>query len=168
MGIHFKQALPDKHKHLISNLDLTDWKGMIDVVEKELANPKLVIDLVVGEIERMKITTSYKDFIDFVDSIERIERDLNTLGWLSEISNTSMLSKLEAKLPAQLNREWATQVIKEKLSEKTSQEKFNAFMDFLKQAKEITKYDINMDNGNGKKLVLCYRSGIVSKAVGSK
>ena len=59
VGIHFKQALPDKHKHLISNLDLTDWKGMMDVVEKELANPKLVIDLVVSEIERMKITTSY-------------------------------------------------------------------------------------------------------------
>ena len=96
IGIYFKQAIPEKHKHLISNKDLKDWQGMMDAIEEELAMPKIVIDQTVAEIERMKTSSSDSGFIEFVDSLERIVRDLTTLDQITEIANTSMLNKLES------------------------------------------------------------------------
>ena len=39
IGMHFKQAIPDKHKHLLSNKNLDDWESMMDIIEAELASP---------------------------------------------------------------------------------------------------------------------------------
>lgn len=130
---------------------------MLSVVEEELANPKLIVDLTVNEIERMKTATSDKGFIDFVESLERIERDLSTLNQLSEIANTSMLSKLEAKLPAQIIHDWTEKVIKKKLSKKTSTEKFEYFMAFLKDAKDMTRYNLSLPGNIGKNF--CFVTG---------
>ena len=113
------------HAHLISNNDLIDWKGMMTIIEDELASPKIIIDQTVNEIEKMKIATSDRGFIEFVDSLEKIHRDLSTLNQLPEIANTSVLSKLECKLPAQISHDWTDKVIDNKLSKKTSSEKFN-------------------------------------------
>ena len=60
---------------------------MMSVIEKELASPKIIVDLTVGEIEKMKTTTTDRAFIDIVDALERMVRDLNTLKQLSEIAN---------------------------------------------------------------------------------
>ena len=53
IGIHFKNAIPEMHRHLISNKDLVEWESMMSIIEDELANPKLIVDSTVGEIERM-------------------------------------------------------------------------------------------------------------------
>ena len=34
VGIYFKQAIPEKHKHLLANKDLTDWSGMMSIIEE--------------------------------------------------------------------------------------------------------------------------------------
>ena len=160
IGMHFRQAIPEKHKHLISNKDLEEWESMMTIIEEELANPKLIVDLTVGEIERLKTATSDKSFIEFVENIEKIERDLNTLSQLSEIANSSVLSKLESKLPTQINHDWAEKVIKETLFKKTSEEKFEAFMQFLKDAKDMTKYSQSLPTNIGKSN--CFVTGTVT------
>ena len=150
IGIHFRQAIPDKHKHLISNKDLCDWKSMLSVIEEECASPKIIIDLTVNEIEKMRTASTDKGFIEFVEALEKIVRDLETLNQLPEIANTSVLSKLEAKLPPQINHDWTKKVIKDKISKMTSNQKFTLFMEFLSDAKEMTKYNISLPNGAGK------------------
>ena len=140
IGIYLKQAVPEKHKYLIANKDLHDWRGMLDILEDELASHKIVIDQTVAEIEKMRIPSTDKAFVELVESLEKIERDLTTLEQLGEIANTSVLSKLESKLPHQISHDWAQKVVREKLSKKSSNEKFVQFMSFLKECKEITKY----------------------------
>ena len=142
IGVYLKQAIPKKYTHLISNKDLHDWQGMLTVIQDELATPKMVVDQTVGELEKMRIPASDKAFVELVDSLERIERDLASLNQLGEIANTSILSKLEAKLPSRINQIWTKKVVEEKLLKKTSQEKFAAFMHFLKEAKEMTRYNL--------------------------
>lgn len=159
IGMFFKQAIPDKHKHLLSNKDLNDWKSMMSIIEEELATPKMIVDITVNEIEKMKMATTDKGFIEFVESLEKIVRDLSTLSQISEIANTSVLSKLEAKLPARINHDWAQKVINDKLSKKTSQEKFEIFMEFLKAAKEMTKYCESLPSGTSKQH--CFVTGTV-------
>ena len=50
----------------------------------------------------MKTAATDKAFIEFVEALEKIVRDLTTLGHVSEIANTSVLSKLEARLSGQI------------------------------------------------------------------
>ena len=150
IGMHFKNAIPEKHRHLISNKDLVDWEAMMSTIEDELANPKLIVDRTVGEIERMRTPATDKAFIEFVEALEKIVRDLTTLEQLSEVANTAVLSKLESKLPSQINHDWTQKVISLKLSKKTSSEKFDSFMDFLRDAKEMTKYTLALPNNSGK------------------
>ena len=159
IGIHFKQAIPSKHQHLIANKELKDWEGMMTVIEEELATPKIIVDQTVGEIERMKTATSDKSFVEFVDALEKIQRDLLTLDQLSEIANTSVLSKLESKLPSQINYDWTDKVIEEKLSAKTSKDKFTIFMEFLKKAKEKVKYNLSLPTGAAR--THCFVTGAV-------
>ena len=132
---------------------------MMNVIENEIATPKIIIDQTVGEIERMKTPTSDKAFIDFVDSLGKIERDLTTLGQIAEIANTTMLTKLEAKLPAQINHDWTEKVINKDQAKKTSGDKFNQFMCFLKKAKEMTKYNLCLSGGANKNL--CFVTGLL-------
>ena len=157
IGIYFKQAIPEKHKYLIANKELHEWQEMMDIIEDELATPKIIIDQTVTELERMKTATSDRAFVDFVDSLEKICRDLTTLDQLGEVANTSILSKLEAKLPVQINHDWTSKVIKEKLAKKSSKEKFDQFMLFLKEAKEMTKYNLCLSGGGNKNL--CFVTG---------
>ena len=163
IGIYFKQAIPEKHKHIISNKELHDWEGMMEAIEEELATPKIIVDQTVAEIERMKTPVSDKGFIEFVDSLEKIVRDLTTLNQLAEIANTSMISKLELRLPSQINHDWTQKVVKEKISKKTSREKFDHFMEFLKEAKQMTKYNVSLSVGNNKNH--CFVTGTVAAQI---
>ena len=64
----------------------------------------------------MKIPTTDQGFVDYVEALEKIERDLSTLNQLPEIANTTILSKLESKLPGQVNSNWTQCVVKKKIN----------------------------------------------------
>ena len=152
IGIHFKQGLPDKYKYLISNKDLSDWKGMMDTIEGELATPKIIVDQTVAEIKKMKAPTTDKSFVEFVEALEKIVRDLKILEQIQEIANTTVLSELETKLPSQIDHNWTQYVIKEKSNKQSSLDKFNRFLSFLEESKEMAKYSLSeVRSGNNAK-----------------
>ena len=109
-----------KLKHLVSNVDLPDWQQMMDIIQKDIATPKLIIDQITQEINKMKIWETDKAFVDQVNNLERIVRDLRSLGRLSEISNTAMINKLESKLPDKIDHNWTQKIFIEELSERTT------------------------------------------------
>ena len=76
IGLLFKQALPEKLKHLISTIDLDNWEEKIDTIEREVATPKIIVDQVTNEIDRVKVATSDKAFVEQVKSLEKIVWDL--------------------------------------------------------------------------------------------
>ena len=163
VGLHLIQALPEKHRHLVSNIDISDHKKMMDVLMKEFGTSRLVIDSVTAEIERLKNVTSDKMFLEFVEKLEKIERDLKTMNLVGEVANNAVLSKLEVKLPTVIHTKWAERVVKDKLDEKTSMEKFTIFMQFLDESKSMVKFltsEAKTSSGAGKvHAQTCYVTG---------
>ena len=104
----------------------------------------------------MKTPTSDRLFIEFVEALQKIERDLVTLNKLDEIANTTVLSKLESRLPVQIRCDWIKKLVTEKLTKKTSKEKYAQFMNFLKEAKAIATYDNPIVVRSGENRCLSY------------
>ena len=62
------------------------------------------------------------------------------LNITEEIANSTVLGKLEAKLPTMISINWSKIVTEEKLNRKTSKEKFTEFMIFLNKSKDRIEY----------------------------
>ena len=60
VGVQLRNAIPKKYVHLINNLELADYKGMMEVLVGEFGASYLVVDDVVAQIERIK-----PDFLGF-------------------------------------------------------------------------------------------------------
>ena len=62
------------------------------------------------------------------------------------------MSELETKLPSQIDHNWTQYVIKEKLNKQSSLDKFNRFLSFLEESKEMAKYSLSeVRSGNNAK-----------------
>ena len=68
----FKQDLLEQLKHLVSNVDLKDWKQIMGIIQKEVAMPRIIIDQITQEIDKLKIQMADKVFIDQVNNLEKI------------------------------------------------------------------------------------------------
>ena len=71
--------------------------------------------------------------------IERAHRDLKSMGLEKEINNATIVSMIEQKLPAEVEKEWINIVTGEKRSE-PSENKFPALLELLLQFKERIEY----------------------------
>merc|ERR1712105_528966 len=119
----------------------------MEIIRKEVATPKIILDQVTNKIDKMKIATTDKAFVEQAESLEKIVRDLTSLGQLSEIANTMVMNKVQSKLPAQINHDWTQKVFVEKLLEKTAYEKFQTFLKFMKMSKEMANYNTSANGG---------------------
>ena len=145
-------------------MELRDHVKMMSILEEEFGTPRQVVDTIVTEMEKLKPVTSDKMFIDYVEKLEKIQRDLTTVNCLEEISNSTIIGKLEFKLPMDIKKKWADIVIDEKLSKKTTTEKFTRFMAFLNTSKEKIKYLTSEARFSsvGNKDETCFVTGIVN------
>ena len=105
---------------------------MFGVLDNKFGKARLIIDETIAEMERIKPVTNDQDFIIFVDKIDRINRDLSELKMEGEIQNSTVLSKLEQKLPFLVRRDWIVKVSGEDYDAKSPKEIFDEFLIFLK------------------------------------
>ena len=140
VGVQLRNAIPKKYVHLINNLELADYKGMMEVLVGEFGASYLVVDDVVAQIERIKPIINDRTFLDFTEKMEKIQRDLKALNLVEEIANSAMIGKLEAKLPHLVYRDWSKEVIDADLNKKPSKLKFEKLMEFLIKTKKQVKY----------------------------
>ena len=140
IGYNLLNAIPSKYQHLINNVDLSNHAEMMQILCDKFGTSWLVIDDVVSQIEKLRPVSTDKGFVDFVEKLEKIHRDLAALNITEEIANSTVLGKLEAKLPTMISIDWSKEVTNEKLNRKTSKEKFMAFMTFLKESKDRIEY----------------------------
>ena len=143
IGINLKNAIPKKHQHLIDNVDTENHAEMMKILTDKFGQSHLVIDSVVNEIEKMKVVTSDKQFLEFVETLEKIQKDLEALNLKGEISNSTVIGKIEQKLPSIVQRDWTKKVVVEELENKGSDEKFEELMIFLEITKKQVEYVAN-------------------------
>ena len=141
IGLTLKSCIPLKFHYLFDNLSLSEHAKMFGVLDNKFGKARLIIDETIAEMERIKPVTNDQDFIIFVDKIDRINRDLSELKMDGEIQNSTVLSKLEQKLPFLVRRDWIVKVSGEDYDAKSPKEIFDEFLIFLKQTKKQVEYD---------------------------
>ena len=141
IGLTLKSCVPEKFLYLFDNLSLSEHAEMMKILDEKFGKARLVIDDTVNELEKMRPVTTDKDFIVFVDKLEKIQRDLSELKMESEIQNSTVLSKLEQKLPYLVRRDWIIKVSDKEYDSKSPKEIFTDFMEFLRKTKKQVEYD---------------------------
>ena len=157
IGSNLRDAIPEKHKHLISHLDTSNHIEMMSILEKKFGDKSLVVQDIISQVEKMKVVTNDKMFIEFVEKLQKVKLDLDTLKLTSEIANASCMGKIEKKLPLCISTDWWKLVIEKKLNAGSSEERFLKLMEFLVNAKERVEWQTTSLNDSG--------SGSVVKAV---
>ena len=141
-GKYLKQAVPEKFEHLIANVDLSDWVQMMTILEGKFWRTILIVESVVSDIEEFKPIIGEKAdkmFIGFVETLEKIEQDLNCQNLLHEVSNATVIGKIQSKLPIEIEKKWSKIEYDEELLEKSSKDRFTRLMKFLAKYKEIVE-----------------------------
>ena len=67
IGSNLRDAIPEKHRHLISHLDRSNHAEMMNVLERKFGTKMLVVQDIISQVEKMKPVTTDKMFIEFVD-----------------------------------------------------------------------------------------------------
>ena len=173
IGLYLKQAIPNKHLHLVANVDIENHSEMMDILAAEFGTSRLIVDSVVSEIEKLKVVSTDKMFLDYVEKLEKINRDLITVNMMEEVANATVIGKLESKLPPVINQEWTKKVINEELDKSTSKAKFDQFMSFLSKHKEMVKYQssesrLASNSGHKSSTQTCFVTGMSAKVKSTK
>ena len=120
IGALLRDAVPDKHKHLLRNLDLCKHKEAMDILQEEFGKPEHVMSWVIGELSRLKLVTSDKLFVEFVEKLEKISRDMEAVGMRKDLMNARMISDIVSKLPPVISHKWAEFKVMNKVGDKSS------------------------------------------------
>ena len=165
IGLYLKQAVPPKDVHLLANVDLENHKEMMSILASKYGCTRRVVDSIIVDIDKLKVVATDKLFIEFVEKIERIHRDVKTLKLIDEIANATVISKLEAKLPVIIYKDWSDLVVEGDFDEKSSKEKFESFMAFLSKKKKVVEYQLSEASnyaGHKSQTHSCYVTGFAN------
>ena len=151
VGVRLRQAVPEKHRHLISNIPLHEPENMMDILENKFGTPRQVVMNVVADLEKLKIVDDDKNFVAFVEKIEKAKRDLDAVNQVNQMSNESIIANIESKLPGIVKKDWIDIVFKEGLNKKSADEKFTSLMKHLSDNKEKAEYQLSESGLTGTK-----------------
>ena len=166
IGLYLKQAVPSKDVHILANVELENYPEMMNILSSKFGCTRKVVDCIITDIEKLKVVTTDRMFVDYVEKLERINRDISTIKIIDEIANATVISKLEAKLPVIIYKDWSDLVIEENFDEKTSREKFDSFMTFLSKKKKVVEYqlsDARNSSYHKSQTHSCYVTGVSAK-----
>ena len=146
VAVYLKEAIPEKHRHLLYNHNLDDYKGMMKTLTKKFGTSRQVIMSIVAELGKMSIATSDRQFVSFVESIEKAERDLEAVDSVDQMANETILTMIESKLPERIKSFWLRNVVEKELMNETAKDKYKELMKFLSNSKTESEYQISESN----------------------
>ena len=158
VGLYLKQAVPEKHKHLIKNIRPVDYEEMMTVLSEKFGTTRLLVESINTELDRMKVPSTDKMFVDFVEKIEKIRKDLDAVGKFDEIANAQTISKLESKLPQMVMQDWLKEIIKNKYEKGATKVKLEGLLRFLAEYKEMAEYGSAFESA-GVRAHTCFVTG---------
>ena len=104
IGSNLIDAIPERFRHLVTHLDTTNNNEMMNVLERKFGSKNLVINYIIGQLEKLKVVTSNQMFIDFVEKLQKMKLDLESLKQMRDIANAGYMGKIEERLPLDVNR----------------------------------------------------------------
>ena len=136
-----KACLSKDPYELVKNVD-DNYEDMWQRLDQRYGKASKLADVVMYDIKQLRSIKEgeEKKFLEFVETIERGYRDLARLKIEHEISNTSVVSIIEEKLPKDVKREWSRLVNKSD-SPVDERNKFPALLEYLLEQKRIIEYE---------------------------
>ena len=137
-----KSCLSEAVAEVVKNLDKSEdiWLRL----DERFGRPSKLIDSVMNELQSLKRIQEDDDsaLINLVDVIETAHRDLCMIGVEKEISNSSCVSMIEAKLPKAVKRDWS-KVVNGKDDLLMSKDLFPHLLKFLQDQRRIIEYEMS-------------------------
>ena len=135
-----KSCLRDRPLEIVKNLDeLNEIWARLDT---RYGIPSKIVDVIINELKCIRPVKDDYDqaLIQLVDTVETAHRDLSIVGVESELSNSSLVSLIEEKLPKHIRREWS-KVINERDDLLMNKNKFPGLLKFLIYQRRIIEYE---------------------------
>ena len=138
-----KSCLSKVAYDLVKNVD-NDIAEMWRRLDDKYGKPSKLVDVIMYDIKKLKMVREgeEKSFIDLVDVIERGYQDLCRLKLEKEMSNNTIVSLIEQKLPRDIAKDWAKEVNKAGSSVDDGN-KFPSLLQFLLEQKRIIEYQMD-------------------------
>ena len=116
-----------------------DVDKMLQKLDEEYGDPSILTDLVVNEIKSYAVNGKKERLVKFIDIVEKGHHDLCKLGLEGEISNTTVVGIIEAKLPDETRQKWVERVCS-KDSKVDMRNKFPSLLEYLQEVRRSLKY----------------------------
>ena len=159
IGVRLRQAVPDKYKHLLANIELHDHVQMMDKLAAKFGTARQIVMNIMADLEKLKTPSDDKQFVSFVEKIEKAHRDLVSVNHLGEIMTNPTMCKIEEKFPDLIKNEWLKVILEEDLKNKTSKDKYEVMMDFLDKYKQMAEYQISSTETSKSSTKYCFVTG---------
>ena len=101
-----RESIPEKYRHILRNIAYDDFKGMFNALDAKFKVPSLLVDAISQDIEKLSIPKDDKAMIHFIEVVEQAEADLKGEGMETEIHNTTVCGRIEARMPEEWRDEW--------------------------------------------------------------
>ena len=138
-----KSCLIEPVDRIVRNVD-DDLNLMWDRLDEKFGRPSKLAEVIMQDIKNIKKIQEgdHQAFVETVDLIECCYHDLKLIKYESEISNSTVLSMIESKLPLEMKLKWSER-INASISETEELNKFPALLSFLKEQRRIIEYVIS-------------------------
>ena len=123
IGMYLKQVFPQKFEHLLDNVELSDWKQILTILQGKFGRTYLIVESVVSDIKEFKPIIGEKAdkmFVGFVEILEKNVRDLTCQNLLNEVSNAAVVGKIQSKLRIEIEKKWSEIEYDERLQRRGS------------------------------------------------
>ena len=137
----------------------TQHKEMMDKLKAKFGTKSLIVNNIVGELEKMRKPENDPAFVSFVEKIEKMLRDVEAVNHREELSNEVVMTKIEDKMPEIIQDKWSDVVVDEELENVSSSVKFTRMMKFLEKFKNKADYHIPKNEASGSKSKSCVITG---------
>ena len=151
IGLRLKQSIPDKHKHLLQNFELSEHVAMMEELTDHFGTSEKVICSVVAEVEKLKMPQEDKGFVKFVETVEAADRDLDSMDLSSQIANEAQIAKLVKKFPSEVKSDWLRIVREENLLKSDTATRYRRMMKFLTGMKGSVSYNLSLEEFSSNK-----------------
>ena len=133
-----RTCLSGKALEVVRNVD-DNLEKMLERLHEKFGQKSKLTDLLMNEIKQLKILNDNdeKGFIKLVNTIESNFNDLSRIEMDREISNSTIVSLIEEKLPKFIKNQWCIELIKTKPKEEN---KFTILLEFLLMHKDAIEY----------------------------
>ena len=137
-----KSCLFEEPHDIVKSVD-DDVRETWNRLDERYGRSSKLADAVMFDIKQLKVLSDGDDkkFLDLVNVIEKGYRDLKRANMEHELSNTTIVSLIEEKLPKLIKRKWYMAVSK-KDSKVNERNKFPDLLEFLLEQKRCIEYGL--------------------------